>query len=41
MEFGRRVIVYEDLDFDHLEITLTEARKRSLILKLVKKFLKK
>jgi hypothetical protein len=34
----RVIVADEDLDFDHLEITLTEARNRSLILKLVKKF---
>jgi hypothetical protein len=38
----RRIIVAdEDLDFENEEITLTEARKIELILKLVKMFLKK
>jgi hypothetical protein len=43
MEIWRRRIIVadEDLDFENEEITLTEARKSSQILKLVKMFLKK
>jgi hypothetical protein len=42
MEIGRRrvIVADEDLDFENEEITLT-ARKKKLILKLVKRFLKK
>jgi N utilization substance protein A len=36
MEFGEEVFADEDLDFENEEITLTEAGKLKLILKLVK-----